>query len=133
MSTFAVFLSFSFCFIFIYSQNYTPVVLYEENFSLYLYILIHDKLFMYTHWNMKKKKMICNMKKKWKQKEIWIKGSPNHVAPLPPKKSSKSVISSSSRASSASWEPLLVPLLAPLLAPLLPGPQANLQAMRPLP
>ncbi|KAL5124529.1 hypothetical protein HKD37_02G004911 [Glycine soja] len=47
--------------------------------------------------------MICNRKKnKWKQKEIWIKRSPNHVAPLPPKKSSKSVISSSSRASSAS-------------------------------
>ncbi|KAL5193667.1 hypothetical protein HKD37_20G055851 [Glycine soja] len=45
--------------------------------------------------------MICN-RKKWKQKEIWIKGSPNHVAPLPPKKSSKSVISSSSRASSVS-------------------------------
>ncbi|KAH1242638.1 hypothetical protein GmHk_07G019932 [Glycine max] len=45
--------------------------------------------------------MICN-RKKWKQKAIWIKGSPNHVAPLPPKKSSKSVISSSSRASFAS-------------------------------
>ncbi|KAH1228377.1 hypothetical protein GmHk_10G028378 [Glycine max] len=41
-------------------------------------------------------------KKKWKQKEIWIKESPNHAAPLPPKKSSKSVISSSSWASSAS-------------------------------
>ncbi|KAL5137588.1 hypothetical protein HKD37_10G027936 [Glycine soja] len=36
------------------------------------------------------------------KKEIRIKGSPNHVAPLPPKKSSKLVISSSSRASSTS-------------------------------
>ena len=27
------------------------MVLYEENFSLYIYILIHDKLFLYTHWN----------------------------------------------------------------------------------
>ena len=45
------FFLFPFCFIFIYSQNYTPVVLYEENFSLYIYILIHDKLFLYTHWN----------------------------------------------------------------------------------
>ena len=35
-------------------------------------------------------------------KEIWVERSPNHVAPLPPKKSSKSVISLSSRASSAS-------------------------------
>ena len=51
MSTFAVFFLFPFCFIFIYSQNYTPVVLYEENLSLYIYILIHDKLFLYTHWN----------------------------------------------------------------------------------
>ncbi|KAL5191565.1 hypothetical protein HKD37_04G010831 [Glycine soja] len=46
--------------------------------------------------------MICNRKKNGNKKEIRIKGSPNHVASLPPKKSSKSVISSSSRASSAS-------------------------------
>jgi len=44
MSTFEVFLSFSFV-SFLYSQNYTPLALYEENFSLYIYILIHDKTF----------------------------------------------------------------------------------------
>ena len=27
------------------------MVLYEENLSLYIYIFIHDKLFLYTHWN----------------------------------------------------------------------------------
>ena len=47
-------------------------------------------------------KMICNRKNKWKQKEIWVERSPNHVTPLPPMKSIKSVISSSSRASFAS-------------------------------
>jgi len=44
MSTFDVFLSF-FLVSFLYSQNYTPMALYEENFSLYIYILIHDKTF----------------------------------------------------------------------------------------
>jgi len=34
---------------FLYSQNYTPMALYEENSSLYTYILIHDKPFLYTH------------------------------------------------------------------------------------
>jgi len=27
------------------------MALYVENFSLYTYILMHDKLFLYTHWN----------------------------------------------------------------------------------
>jgi len=27
------------------------MALYEEKFSLYIYILIHDKLFLYTHYN----------------------------------------------------------------------------------
>ena len=44
------FFLFTFCFIFIYVHyNYTPVVLYEENLSLYIYIFIHDKLFLCTH------------------------------------------------------------------------------------
>jgi len=34
---------------FLYSQNHTPMALYKENFSLYIYILIHDELFLYTH------------------------------------------------------------------------------------
>ena len=51
MSTFAVFLSFSFLFhfyIFIKLYTYGPL---WRNLSLYIYTLIHDKIFLYTHWN----------------------------------------------------------------------------------
>ena len=42
------FLFFSFCFIFYVRKNYTSIVIYEKSFSLYTYIPIHDKLFLYT-------------------------------------------------------------------------------------
>ena len=48
MPTFEVFLSFSFWFIFYVRKNYTSIVIYEKSFSLYTYIPIHDKLFLYT-------------------------------------------------------------------------------------
>ena len=48
MPTFEVFLSF-FCFIFYVCKNYTSITDYEKSFSLYTYIPIHDKLFLYTH------------------------------------------------------------------------------------
>ena len=48
MPTFEVFLSFSFWFIFYVRKNYTSITIYEKRFSLYTYIPIHDKLFMYT-------------------------------------------------------------------------------------
>ena len=49
MPTFEVFLSFPFCFIFMFTKNYTSIAIYEKNFSLYTYIPIHDELFLYTH------------------------------------------------------------------------------------
>jgi len=30
-------------------KNYTSIAIYEKSFSLYTYIPIHDKLFLYTH------------------------------------------------------------------------------------
>ena len=48
MPTFEVCLPFSFCFIFYVCKNYTSIAIYEKSFSLYTYIPIHDKLFLYT-------------------------------------------------------------------------------------
>ena len=44
------FFLFPFCFIFIFTKSYTHGPLRGKPF-LYTYILIHDKLFLYTHWN----------------------------------------------------------------------------------
>jgi len=50
MPTFEVFLSFSFFVsFFMFAKNYTFTTIYEKIFSLYTYIPIHDKLFLYTH------------------------------------------------------------------------------------
>ena len=43
------FFLFLFCFIFYVCKNYTSITIYEKSFSLYTYIPIHDKLFLYTH------------------------------------------------------------------------------------
>ena len=45
------FFLFPFCFIFIYSQNYTPMILYEEILFCTSTFLYMTKLFLYTHWN----------------------------------------------------------------------------------
>ena len=44
------FFLFPFCFIFIFTKSYTHGPLRGKPF-LYTYILIHNKLFLYTHWN----------------------------------------------------------------------------------
>jgi len=49
MLTFEVFLSFSFVSFFYVFKNYTSITNYKKSFSLYTYIPIHDKLFLYTH------------------------------------------------------------------------------------
>ena len=50
MPTIEVFLSLFFIVSFFYvCKNYTFIAIYEKSFSLYTYIPIHDKPFLYTH------------------------------------------------------------------------------------